>query len=88
MTVRWSEFAVEDLRRIYDYIAQDHPNAASDVIAELFLAGEALAEHPRLGRHDKTRNIRELVHTPYLVMYQIDGDVIDILDVFDGRRRR
>ena len=79
---------MEDLRRIYDYIAQDNPKAASDIIAGIFLAGDALAEHPRLGRRDRVRNVRELVHTPYLIIYQVDGEVIDILDVFDARRLR
>jgi addiction module RelE/StbE family toxin len=88
VTVRWSEFAIEDLRRIYDYIAQDNSKAAADVIAGIFDAGDALAEHPRLGRYDKTRNVRELVHTPYLIIYEIEEDLIDILAVFDGRRRR
>lgn len=88
MTVRWSEFAIEDLRRIYDYIAPDNPIAAADVIAGIFAAGDSLAEHPRMGRFDNARNVRELVHTPYLIIYEIDHDIVDILDVFDGRRRR
>ncbi|WP_207779334.1 type II toxin-antitoxin system RelE/ParE family toxin [Zavarzinia aquatilis] len=48
-----------------------------------------LSEHPHLGRAGRVADTRELVipRTPYVAVYSIGPDAIDILAVFHGARR-
>ncbi len=48
-----------------------------------------LAEHPELGRVGRVGGTRELVvtGTPYLLVYRIRGDELQILRVLHGRRQ-
>jgi toxin ParE1/3/4 len=48
-----------------------------------------LAEHPHLGRRGRVRSTRELVApgSPYLLIYTMRSGVLEILSVFDARRK-
>ncbi|WP_422641803.1 type II toxin-antitoxin system RelE/ParE family toxin [Zavarzinia sp.] len=48
-----------------------------------------LSEHPHLGRAGRVADTRELVisRTPYVAVYSVGPDAIDILAVFHGARR-
>lgn len=87
MIVHWSQTAIEDLRSIYDYIAQDKPGAAGATIEKLFQSGDALALHPNIGRAGRRKGTRELIHLPFFIVYSIDGDIVDIHAVLHGSRK-
>ena len=50
---------------------------------------DLLDQHPALGRPGRVEGTRELVvtRTNYVAIYQIDGEVIDILRVLHGRQQ-
>jgi toxin ParE1/3/4 len=54
------------------------------------LAALDLEEFPRLGRTGDRAGARELVvaRTPYILVYPIGGDVIEIVRVLHGAQRR
>jgi toxin ParE1/3/4 len=87
VTVRWSENAVADLENIYDFIAHDKPAAAREAISMLFDAADRLALYPNGGRTGRRNGTRELVKSPFVMVYSIDEQVIYILAVFHGSRR-
>lgn len=87
MTVRWSETASDDLKNIFEYIARDKPDAASATVELLIQAGDRLARYPNTGRPGRRTGTRELVHAPFVVVYSIAGEVIDIHAVLHGSRK-
>ena len=48
--VKWSHQARRDLRRIFDYIAQDSPHYARKVTREIAAKTGVLNEPPRIGK--------------------------------------
>ena len=48
--VKWSHQAGRDLRRIFDYIAQDSPHYARKVTQEIAAKTGVLNELPRIGK--------------------------------------
>ena len=89
MQVRWLQRALRNLQEEADYIAQDNPVAAAQVMMRIEEAVALLADNPSLGRAGRVPGTRELVisDTPYLVPYRVRGQSVDVLRVFHGRRR-
>ncbi len=89
MRVIWAPRAQRRLQEIVEFIATDRPSAAVHILGQLLSAARTLGEHPQLGRRGRVRGTRELVAagTPYLLIYRVIGDVLEVLTVFDGRRR-
>ncbi|MBB3964776.1 type II toxin-antitoxin system RelE/ParE family toxin [Rhizobium metallidurans] len=89
MSVVWSSLARDDLIAIQRYIAQFNPAAARAVSARLINAAKLLGERPHLGLRTHREEARRLIvsNSVYSLIYLIrDGD-IEIVEVFDGRRR-
>lgn len=74
MKVVWTDRAKQRLREIQEYIAQDAPRAAPQVVRRLVRRSRQLATLPRSGRmvpeyrHD---DIRELLERPYRIIYLV-----------------
>jgi addiction module RelE/StbE family toxin len=87
--VVWAARAQRRLRQIVADISADQPPAAERVLDRMLAAARTLGEHPNLGRQGRLRGTRELVvaGTAYLLIYRVQGDTLQILTVFDGRRR-
>lgn len=49
MRLRWLTQALDDLRKIHDYIARDNPEAARQVIGEIHQEVEILRAQPEVG---------------------------------------
>jgi len=90
MRIEWDARAVRDLEDIRAFIAADKPAAAVRV-AELIKAAVArLSEFPLMGRQTSEPTIRilSITGTPYIVYYGLLSNVVVILAVFHGARRR
>lgn len=88
--VRWQEQAENELVRILDYIERESPQAA--LAMALAIRGQTsslLSEHPRIGRAGRVRGTRELIiaRTPFIVIYRIRGDAIEIIHVLHGAQQ-
>jgi len=46
----WIELAHQDLREIFEYIAEENPNAACVLLAEIRKRAASLEDNPELGR--------------------------------------
>lgn len=80
--LKWRETAREDLRAIFEYIADDNPDAALALLDEIEIKVDHLADQPQVYRSGRVAGTREMVVRPnYLVVYQETPDLITILRV-------
>jgi len=85
--VLWTERARQDLYAIGDYIALDNPAAAARFISALMGRTAVLADTPLIGRvvpEADRKDIRELIHGNYRIVYRLLEHEAHILTVFEG----
>lgn len=88
MKLVWTEPARQDLREIFTFIAEENPNAARRLLAEIKERAVLLQDNPQLGRAGRIDGTRELVvvGTQYILPYRLKEQQIQILAVFNGAR--
>jgi plasmid stabilization system protein ParE len=88
MRVIWSRPALRQLDAIRAFIAEDKPGAAARVAATILAAAERLEVFPNLGRKGRSSGSRELIvpGLPYIVVYRIANDGIEIASVMHTSR--
>ena len=87
MKVVWTREAEKHLDGIYEYIAQDAVIYARRMVDKLTRRSQQLAEFPQSGRvvpEYGDKNLRELIESPYRIVYKINSDRIDVIAVFHG----
>ena len=85
----WSPQSLRDLASIRAYIAEDSPRYADLVLRRLVAAVERLSAFPESGRIVPERNtpeIRELIVSPYRIVYRVRPGVVEIATVFRASR--
>jgi toxin ParE1/3/4 len=89
LRLRWTEQAVSQLGAIAEYIGLSSPVYAEQVVARITARLQQAIEHPQSGRvvqeFDRP-DVRELIETPYRVIYRPTGNAIEVLAVVHGRR--
>ena len=84
MRVHWTDTAQAHLDAIHAYIAQDSAEYANCTIDRLTRRSQQIADFPLSGRrvpeYDMDQ-VREVIETPYRIIYHIKPDQIDILAV-------
>jgi toxin ParE1/3/4 len=89
MKIRWTHEALLRLSEIEDFIAQDSPDRARQFVDQIIEHTESLPGNPFSGRtvpEISNPDMRELIFKKYRIVYQINGNDIDILTVFEGHR--
>ena len=88
MRTRWTSIALSQLEALQDYIAEDDPLAACEVATKILDRVELdLTANPsmrRPGEHVPGTRELVIVGTPYIVVYRIADDVIQVLRVRHG----
>ena len=89
MRLRWTEEAAADLEHITDYLFENAPGRAAELVREIYNAPSALLTFPYGGRPGKKEGTREFVlpRLPYIVVYQITGEVIHIARILHGAQK-
>lgn len=85
----WSPRALHDVESIRDYIAQDSPRIADLVVRRIIKTVERLETFPESGRKVPERNdpeIREVIATPYRIVYRLRDGNVEIITVFRATR--
>lgn len=86
--VRWTEEAHRWLKDIYDYIAEDNPDAAQEVVSGIYEKSQVLRSFPEIGyvyRSEPEGEIRILLYGYYRIAYLLrPSSDIDVLGVFHG----
>lgn len=80
--LEWRQTAREDLRAIFEFIADDNPTAALALLEEIEVKVGRLPEHPQAYRVGRVNGTREMVVRPnYLVVYRETPDLVSILRI-------
>lgn len=84
----WTRPALADLDEAQTYIAKENPAAATLVANRVWDASKKLCDNPEIGRSGHVPETREFVvgQTPYLIVYRVHNDSIQILRLWHGRQ--
>ncbi|MFQ5786436.1 MAG: type II toxin-antitoxin system RelE/ParE family toxin [Thermodesulfobacteriota bacterium] len=87
--LKWTRLALQDLRHLHEYIADDNPSAASRMVTRMQEATERLKNHPQMGRPGRVQGTRELViaGSPYVVVYILGDSEIQIVAIIHSAMR-
>ena len=87
MEVHWSLLAAEDLEKICAWIERDSPQTATRVARTIYEGCGQLQAFPNLGRPSRRVDGRyELPFPPlpYIAVYQIKENIVEISRIFHG----
>ena len=90
--VLWASVAEADLAGIVLYIAEESPGTAKKVLARIQTRTAKLTRSPMQGRvvpellSQGISQYREVVVSPWRVIYRVEGDRVLVLAVIDSRR--
>ena len=90
--VIWSNVAENDLKKIIEYIADDNPSIALKIFKNIKQREASLHTNPercRIVPELRDQGIlqyRELIISPWRILYRISENKVYILSVFDSRR--
>lgn len=87
--VRWSQGALSDLHAVGEYFERTSLQYARSIVARLYDAPGALADHPLLGRivpEISVDHIREIVREGYRIVYVVMDERVEVLAVLHGRQ--
>src|ERR1035441_8865655 len=88
MKAIWSASSVSHLREVYDYLQGANSGAAVTVRRRILQTAKRIGRMPHSGRPGRIEGTLEAVvpRTPYIVVYQVSGQTIEILGVWHGAR--
>jgi addiction module RelE/StbE family toxin len=89
MRVKWQRLALKKLNDEAEYLAKEAPQAAREFARALLTGIETLRKRPQLGRPGRVPGTRELALSrfPYLAVYRVREDALEILRVFHASRK-
>ena len=89
--INWTELAVQDLKDIYDYIAQDSEKFALLTVNKFYFEADYLKDFPKIGRivpEFKSSAIRERIIGNYRLIYFVKSkSEVVILRVYSSWRK-
>jgi len=90
VNISFSKSAIDDLKAIKEYYSeQGVPQVGQDFVATIVEHIEPLNVHPDIGRvvpEFNDENIRELIHSPFRVVYLRESKSIKIVRVWRSER--
>jgi len=90
--VVWTKSAVSDLESIIEYISKNSPLTARALFHKLKKQIDTLSYSPQRGRHIPELQeqgiflYRELIISPWRVMYRVHERIVYIMAIIDSRR--
>ena len=90
MKIRWQRQAAADLAEIHAYLTENSPSLAHPTVIEIHRAIHSLGDMPLRGRPGVTKGTRELVlsRIPYLIVYRVQHNVVEVLYIRHTARDR
>jgi plasmid stabilization system protein ParE len=88
--VSLTESAIGDLREIIQYYNdQLVPDIGKDLVSKILVRVEGLTDHPEIGRivpEFESDNIRELIQSPFRIVYTTTDTTIFIVRIWRSER--
>ena len=90
MKITWAPRARKDFNDAIIYLKSRSPAGAERVAARILEAVRLLETFPRAAPSSRHRGLRQLVvrRTPYLVIYRVEADRVEIRAVIHAKRKR
>ena len=91
MEIKWTNKALSDLTRLYDFLALVNKQAAAGTVQSLTMAPHKLIEYPRLGEKIEEfspREVRRIIVGHYELRYEIQTSTIFILRLWHTKETR
>ena len=91
MSVRWTPRALEDLQRIYAFMAPIDPSRAAGMVRALVGRTERLTQLPRIGQRlpeYAPREVRRLFIGDYELRYELEPSTILVLRLWHTKEDR
>jgi toxin ParE1/3/4 len=88
--VIWTNFAIEDLKAIHEYISKDSKVYADRHIEKLISRADQLEINPQSGRvvpEFNKETLRELIEGNYRIIYQIRPDAIAVVRIHHSAKQ-
>jgi plasmid stabilization system protein ParE len=89
--VEWSDNAVSDLGRLYDFLVSINKQAAAKTVQSLSAAPNKLVKQPRIGERLEQydpREIRRIIVAQYEVRYEIKENTLYVLRIWHTKEQR
>jgi toxin ParE1/3/4 len=86
MRIRWTDPAATDLENIKNYLFRQYSQFAEPTVRTIYQRVRSLKKAPYIGRPGHRAGTRELPLTPlpYVVVYSVHGEAIEILHIHHG----
>jgi addiction module RelE/StbE family toxin len=87
--IRWTNQAIDDLQNILQFLQQHSPSLALRLIDRVIEAEDLLVRFPQMGKSLAYLGYPDdykLVIKPYVISYNLEGNVLCILRFLDGRQ--
>ncbi|WP_434636176.1 type II toxin-antitoxin system RelE/ParE family toxin [Sulfurimonas sp. NW7] len=90
--VQWTSNAKEDLLNIVEYMKENSPSIAKEIYQKIKTKANSSNFFPLRGRvvpelqKEGITMYRELIASPWRIMYKVDSDTIYIMAIFDSRQ--
>jgi len=90
--IKWTSNAKEDLLNIVGYIKDDSPSIAREIYNKIRSKADSSNFFPLKGRvvpelqKEGITLYRELISSPWRIIYKVDNDIVYIMAIFDSRQ--
>lgn len=91
MEIKWTNKALSDLARLYDFLAFSQQASAAGTVQSVTMAPHKLIEYPRLGEKLEEfdpREVRRIIVGHYELRYEIQTSTIFILRLWHTKETR
>ncbi|MEA3468906.1 MAG: type II toxin-antitoxin system RelE/ParE family toxin [Thermodesulfobacteriota bacterium] len=91
MELEWTGKALDDLTRLYEFLAPGNPQAAASAVQALTTAPTILFTNPRIGDQlfqFEPREVRRIIVRQYEIRYEIQDATIYVLRLWHTREKR
>ena len=92
MEIIWTDFAIENLKIIFEfYAAKANKKVAHNIRKQILNTTKQLVNHPNSGQKELhleklERNYRYALSGNYKIIYKVENSQIIISDIFDARQ--
>lgn len=91
MELKWTDKALSDLARLYEFLAPVNQDAAARIVQSLVAAPATLMKNPRIGERleeFERRDVRRILVGHYEMRYEIQGSTVYVLRLWHTREDR
>ncbi|MTJ10339.1 MULTISPECIES: type II toxin-antitoxin system RelE/ParE family toxin [unclassified Anabaena] len=89
MQVKWLRQALRNLEQAHNYVFQENPTSAQELIIKIQNAASQLQNYPFMGKSGRVEGTRELIisNSPYILIYRVKEESVEILRVLHTSKR-